>query len=231
MSHHSWHSIVPRQVTPTVGASGRVAILPERMSVTSVTNPPCGNADQAILMSISPIRNLRALRCPVLPTIFPCEEDLRISASRRKSRQGCRLSDLSTGRRIVRAKCEAERGRQQLFHSRGSGGPPGTGPFAAPEGEVCICDLPGKPFVRYLFWTFPGRGRLVQQRNPPGFNQGIVNTDGSTGTIHPFRIGPNSSDECPLTPDISDLASAFSLKRLRGAPIRCRPITLSFRRT
>lgn len=43
------------------------------------------------------------------------------------------------------------------------------------------------------FGTFPGANGLFSQAvaDTPGFVQNIVNTDGSTGTISPFRIGPN----------------------------------------
>ncbi len=43
------------------------------------------------------------------------------------------------------------------------------------------------------FGTFPGANGLYSQpaSQTPGFVQTIVNTDGSTGTISPFRIGPN----------------------------------------
>ena len=43
------------------------------------------------------------------------------------------------------------------------------------------------------FGTFPGANGLFSQAaaDTPGFVQNIVNTDGSTGTISPFRIGPS----------------------------------------
>ena len=43
------------------------------------------------------------------------------------------------------------------------------------------------------FGTFPGADGLFSQpsRQTPGFRQAIVNTDGSTSTIEPFRIGPH----------------------------------------
>ncbi len=49
------------------------------------------------------------------------------------------------------------------------------------------------------FGTFPGADGLFTRDadHTPGFNQQIVNTDGSTGMIHPFRIGPQ--DACPLS--------------------------------
>lgn len=42
------------------------------------------------------------------------------------------------------------------------------------------------------FGTFPGANGLYSQlpTNTPGFTQTIVNTDGTTGTVSPFRIGP-----------------------------------------
>jgi phospholipase C len=42
------------------------------------------------------------------------------------------------------------------------------------------------------FGTFPGANGLFSQAaaNTPGFTQSIVNTDGTTGTVSPFRIGP-----------------------------------------
>jgi len=42
------------------------------------------------------------------------------------------------------------------------------------------------------FGTFPGANGLYSQpaAQTPGFNQTIINTDGTTSTIHPFRIGP-----------------------------------------
>lgn len=42
------------------------------------------------------------------------------------------------------------------------------------------------------FGTFPGANGLFSQApsDTPGFVQPIVNTDGSTGTVSPFRIGP-----------------------------------------
>jgi phospholipase C len=47
------------------------------------------------------------------------------------------------------------------------------------------------------FGTFPGAEGLFS--NPasqtPGFNQKLVNTDGSLTTVHPFRVGPK--DQCP----------------------------------
>ena len=47
------------------------------------------------------------------------------------------------------------------------------------------------------FGTFPHAEGLFSHpaHETPGFFQSIVNTDGSTGTIHPFRIGP--FDQCP----------------------------------
>lgn len=49
------------------------------------------------------------------------------------------------------------------------------------------------------FGTFPGAEGLFSHpaAQTPGFTQKIVNTDGSTSTIQPFRIGPN--DQCPLS--------------------------------
>jgi phospholipase C len=49
------------------------------------------------------------------------------------------------------------------------------------------------------FGTFPGAEGLFSRPadRTPGFNQTLVNTDGSTTTIHPFRIGPR--DLCPLS--------------------------------
>ncbi len=41
------------------------------------------------------------------------------------------------------------------------------------------------------FGTFPGANGLFPGAGKPGYNQPIVNTDGSTGTISPFKI-PNS---------------------------------------
>lgn len=53
------------------------------------------------------------------------------------------------------------------------------------------------------FGTFPGADGIFSKdaRNTQGFVQQIINTDGSVGTIHPFRIGPDakpcgSVDEC-----------------------------------
>jgi phospholipase C len=42
------------------------------------------------------------------------------------------------------------------------------------------------------FGTFPGAEGLYSHpaSQTPGFSQPLLNTDGSTGTIHPFRIGP-----------------------------------------
>jgi phospholipase C len=42
------------------------------------------------------------------------------------------------------------------------------------------------------FGTFPGANGLFSQlsTNTPGFTQAITNTDGTTGTVSPFRIGP-----------------------------------------
>ncbi len=42
------------------------------------------------------------------------------------------------------------------------------------------------------FGTFPGAEGLFsrQPNQTPGFYQPLLNTDGSTGTMHPFRIGP-----------------------------------------
>jgi phospholipase C len=47
------------------------------------------------------------------------------------------------------------------------------------------------------FGTFPGAEGLFSHpaAETPGFSQQLVNTDGTTTTIHPFRIGPN--DQCP----------------------------------
>jgi len=47
------------------------------------------------------------------------------------------------------------------------------------------------------FGTFPrGEGLFSHSAaETPGFNQTLVNTDGTTTTIHPFRIGPK--DKCP----------------------------------
>jgi phospholipase C len=48
------------------------------------------------------------------------------------------------------------------------------------------------------FGTFPGADGLFTRDadHTSGFNQTIINTDGSMGMIHPFRIGPK--DMCPL---------------------------------
>ncbi len=42
------------------------------------------------------------------------------------------------------------------------------------------------------FGTFPGADGLFTHKpqDTPGFYQPLINTDGTTGTIHPFRIGP-----------------------------------------
>src|SRR5271157_3150225 len=47
------------------------------------------------------------------------------------------------------------------------------------------------------FGTFPGGEGLFSHpaAQTPGFYQPLINTDGSSTTIHPFRIGP--SDQCP----------------------------------
>jgi phospholipase C len=47
------------------------------------------------------------------------------------------------------------------------------------------------------FGTFPGAEGIFSHpaSQTPGFYQTLVNTDGTTGTIHPFRIGP--FDQCP----------------------------------
>ena len=47
------------------------------------------------------------------------------------------------------------------------------------------------------FGTFPGAEGLFTSpaSETPGFNQTLVNTDGTMTTIHPFRIGP--SENCP----------------------------------
>ncbi len=47
------------------------------------------------------------------------------------------------------------------------------------------------------FGTFPGGEGLFSHpaARTPGFYQTLVNTDGSSSTIHPFRIGPQ--DQCP----------------------------------
>ncbi len=44
------------------------------------------------------------------------------------------------------------------------------------------------------FGTFPGADGLYSRdaRHTPGFNQEIINTDGTITTIHPFRIGPHA---------------------------------------
>lgn len=44
------------------------------------------------------------------------------------------------------------------------------------------------------FGTFPGANGLFTNdaRHTPGFNQEIINMDGSVTTIHPFRIGPQA---------------------------------------
>lgn len=44
------------------------------------------------------------------------------------------------------------------------------------------------------FGTFPGADGLFSKdaRHTPGFNQQLINSDGSVGTIHPFRIGPDA---------------------------------------
>ena len=49
------------------------------------------------------------------------------------------------------------------------------------------------------FGTFPGADGLYSQpaNRTPGFTQTLVNTDGSTSTIQPFRIGPK--DRCALS--------------------------------
>jgi phospholipase C len=46
------------------------------------------------------------------------------------------------------------------------------------------------------FGTFPGAEGLFSHppSETPGFNQTLVNTDGTMTTIHPFRIGPK--DQC-----------------------------------
>ncbi len=42
------------------------------------------------------------------------------------------------------------------------------------------------------FGTFPGADGLFSRpaKDTPGFGQPLINTDGTVGTIHPFRIGP-----------------------------------------
>jgi phospholipase C len=42
------------------------------------------------------------------------------------------------------------------------------------------------------FGTYPGANGIFSQKqqDTPGFNQPLINTDGTTGTIRPFRIGP-----------------------------------------
>jgi len=47
------------------------------------------------------------------------------------------------------------------------------------------------------FGTYPGAQGLFSQSaaQTPGFNQELVNTDGTVTSIHPFRIGPY--DQCP----------------------------------
>jgi len=49
------------------------------------------------------------------------------------------------------------------------------------------------------FGTFPGAEGLFTRDagHTPGFNQQIINVDGSVSMIHPFRIGPH--DTCPLS--------------------------------
>ncbi|MGH9733607.1 MAG: phospholipase C [Candidatus Acidiferrales bacterium] len=44
------------------------------------------------------------------------------------------------------------------------------------------------------FGTFPGANGIFSKdaRHTPGFNQQIIDTDGTVGTIHPFRIGPDA---------------------------------------
>ena len=49
------------------------------------------------------------------------------------------------------------------------------------------------------FGTFPGAEGLFSHpaNQTPGFTQGLLNTDGTTTTIQPFRIGP--SEACPMS--------------------------------
>ncbi len=50
-----------------------------------------------------------------------------------------------------------------------------------------------------VFGTFPNAEGLFTSpaAQTPGFYQQLINTDGSIGIVHPFRIGP--SDTCPLS--------------------------------
>ena len=58
------------------------------------------------------------------------------------------------------------------------------------------------------FGTFPGADGLYTRTaaETPGFTQTLVNTDGSTGSIHPFRIGP-----VQFAADLDDIDHAHTM--------------------
>jgi len=83
-------------------------------------------------------------------------------------------------RRPVPARARVSSGRQQLLRL-----------LRKKVKYVFVIYQENRSFDSY-FGTFPGADGLFGKdaRHTPGFEQKIINTDGSVATIHPFRIGP-----------------------------------------
>ena len=71
------------------------------------------------------------------------------------------------------------------------------------------------------FGTFPGANGLYSQTasNTPGFTQAIVNTDGTTGTVSPFRIGPTQYAADTDDVDHSHGLTTAKMDIQNGAPL------------
>jgi phospholipase C len=83
-------------------------------------------------------------------------------------------------KRPVPARANASNGRQQLLRL-----------LRQKVKYVFVIYQENRSFDSY-FGTFPGADGLFGKdaQHTPGFEQKIINTDGSVATIHPFRIGP-----------------------------------------
>jgi phospholipase C len=70
------------------------------------------------------------------------------------------------------------------------------------------------------FGTFPNAEGLFSHwpERPPGFNQPLVNTDGTTGLVHPFRIGPKEFAADTDDVDHSHAALVAKMHIEGGAP-------------
>lgn len=70
------------------------------------------------------------------------------------------------------------------------------------------------------FGTFPGAEGLFSHpaAQTPGFNQSIVNVDGTAGTVQPFRVGPDQYASDTDDIDHSHPAIVYKIDVVNGAP-------------